>query len=454
MATAVLPAAGSSSAPRALLRDLPTGRELPGGAGGRSRVLASLPEGEPDANDDTGLTRENEPVTIDVLANDTDPEGDFLTVSITSTPDDGSVTLNGDQTITYTPDAGFDGRDDFKYQVDDGQGHTDEAKVEITVTRNAEPEATIDQPSGNVSIDQDGAVDFAGTGSDSDGSVVSYLWDFDNTPGAPADQFVEDPGSLTFSTPGTFRVAFTVFDNDGAQDTSPSRRTITVIQTAPGNDPPVAEILTPTGFTRINVGEFVNFTGRATDNDGTITDYLWDFSGSGAPADRTVEDPGNVQFNTAGTFSVTFNVTDDDQLQDPTPETRQIQVVAPPPPGNALPTARIDTPAAPLTTILVGQSVTFTGSASDTDGSITGYRWDFNGSGAPADRTMEDPGPVQFSSIGLFSVTFNVTDNEGGQDSSPETVQVQVVSQPPPTNAAPSVTIDQPAGSVTISAGQ
>lgn len=87
----------------------------------------------PNAEDDSAQTTINQPVTIDVLANDSDPDGDPLTVDSTSQPMHGSVTINEDNTITYTPDLAFIGSDSFDYQISDGIGQTDAASVFITV---------------------------------------------------------------------------------------------------------------------------------------------------------------------------------------------------------------------------------------------------------------------------------------------------------------------------------
>jgi len=86
----------------------------------------------PVANDDRVVTPENTPVVIDVLANDTDPEGDTLTIIALSSPANGTVTHDGVR-VTYTPNAGFDGEDTFTYTVGDGHGGIAQATVTITV---------------------------------------------------------------------------------------------------------------------------------------------------------------------------------------------------------------------------------------------------------------------------------------------------------------------------------
>jgi len=88
----------------------------------------------PQAADDAAVTDENTPVlTGDVLANDTDPDGDALTVESVTDPGRGRAADNGDGTFTYTPQEYYNGTDSFTYTVSDGNGGTDTATVTITI---------------------------------------------------------------------------------------------------------------------------------------------------------------------------------------------------------------------------------------------------------------------------------------------------------------------------------
>lgn len=87
----------------------------------------------PTANDDVATTEEATPVTIQVLANDTDPENEPLSIGTFSQGSNGSVTDNGDGTLTYSPDEGFTGADSFTYEACDPPGLCDEATVTVTV---------------------------------------------------------------------------------------------------------------------------------------------------------------------------------------------------------------------------------------------------------------------------------------------------------------------------------
>jgi hypothetical protein len=94
-------------------------------------VLGNCP---PLANDDSATTQAGASVTINVLANDTDPDNNPLTVASRTFPDHGTNVINGDGTITYTPTPGYVGPDSFTYTISDGQGGRDTATVRITVT--------------------------------------------------------------------------------------------------------------------------------------------------------------------------------------------------------------------------------------------------------------------------------------------------------------------------------
>lgn len=107
------------------------------GGSDTANVAVTVERGQnfpPDAVDDTAATEEGTPITIAVLANDSDPNGDPITISALTQPSNGSATDNGNGTITYRPNAGFMGSDSFTYTITDGRGGTDTARVTVTVT--------------------------------------------------------------------------------------------------------------------------------------------------------------------------------------------------------------------------------------------------------------------------------------------------------------------------------
>ena len=88
----------------------------------------------PVAVNDAATTTEDTAVSIAVLANDTDLEGDSLTVDAVTTPAHGVASINPDRTITYVPAASYDGADSFSYTIGDGHGGTAVATISVMVT--------------------------------------------------------------------------------------------------------------------------------------------------------------------------------------------------------------------------------------------------------------------------------------------------------------------------------
>jgi len=119
----------------------------------------------PNAQDDTASTSAGVAITVNVLGNDSDPENNTLSVTgIADQPDFGSVAINPNKTITYTPGAGYVGSDSFIYSISDGNGNSDTATVSLTVTAAPQPPLnlkgttaanTLNGNTGNDTIDGD-----------------------------------------------------------------------------------------------------------------------------------------------------------------------------------------------------------------------------------------------------------------------------------------------------------
>lgn len=89
----------------------------------------------PAAYADKSSTTMDYPVTISVLANDIDPDGDALIVSGIGKPRNGSAKISADKSrIRYVPKLGFTGTDRFAYTASDGKGGTASAIVTVSVT--------------------------------------------------------------------------------------------------------------------------------------------------------------------------------------------------------------------------------------------------------------------------------------------------------------------------------
>ena len=87
----------------------------------------------PVANSDSAETTENTPVTINVTNNDTDVDGDALTVASVSDVVGGTAQIESGGRVRFTPDKDFRGTGTFRYTLGDGKGGTAAGAVTITV---------------------------------------------------------------------------------------------------------------------------------------------------------------------------------------------------------------------------------------------------------------------------------------------------------------------------------
>jgi len=165
-------------------------------------------------------------LSFDVRQNDTDAEGDALTVSIIGGPANGSLVQNGDGSLTYTPQANYIGTDSFTYRVDDGVLDSNEATVSIQIRPvNDAPVAVAD----SYSTDEDVPLSFDvrqnDTDADGDALTVSII-------GGPANgSLVQNGnGSLTYTPQANYvgTDSFTYRVNDGALDSNEARVSIEV----------------------------------------------------------------------------------------------------------------------------------------------------------------------------------------------------------------------------------
>jgi filamentous hemagglutinin family protein len=99
-------------------------------------VTITVTNTPPDLAPDTTTTDIGDAVVIDVLANDSDPDGDPLTVDSFAYEGAGTLVLNEDGTFAYTPAEGFAGEDTFTYSAADGEVGAEPAEATVTITVN------------------------------------------------------------------------------------------------------------------------------------------------------------------------------------------------------------------------------------------------------------------------------------------------------------------------------
>ena len=191
----------------------------------------------PVADDDVVSTDQGVAVDVDVLANDTDVEGEPRTVVSVTQGANGTVSINPDGTVKYTPNAGFRGSDSFTYDISDGSGGTATGTVTVGVGANADPLAVDDA----YAMDEDGVLSVAAPGvSDNDSDVDGDPLTISLATGVSHGELtLNADGSFTYTPSadffGTDSFTYTLSDGLGGSDTA----TVEIAVNAQ-NDAPVA----------------------------------------------------------------------------------------------------------------------------------------------------------------------------------------------------------------------
>jgi len=232
-------------------------------------------------------------------------------------------------------------------------------------------------------------VAFTAAGTDTDGTIASYLWNF----GDGTTSNLANPQHV-FATAGGQTVTLTVTDNEGATGV------ISKVVTTVANASPAA------GFT-FDVNKLtVAFTSTSTDSDGSIASYLWSF-GDGDTS--TAANPTH-SFATAAPYDVKLTVTDNEGATSEIVKT--VTTTA-----NAAPTAAFGFTVSDLT-------VAFASTSTDSDGTVKSYLWTF---GDGATSTLAAPSH-DYAVAGTYQVTLKVTDDDGGTD---QTTKAVTATAPP-----------------------
>lgn len=256
----------------------------------------------PVADSDSATTAEDTPVTINILGNDVDPDGDPLTVTAASASN-GTVVINPDGTIAYTPAANFNGTDTISYTISDGQGGTSTSSVTVTVTPvNDPPVAANDTASTNE--DTPVRIGIIGNDSDLDGDPLTVT----SATAANGAVVVNADGTITYTPNANFNgidtISYTI--SDGRGGTATATVTVTV---AAVNDPPVA--VADTATTAEDTPVTVNVLGNDSDVDG---DPLTVTAANAANGSVTINPDGTLRYtpnaNFNGTDTISYTISD------------------------------------------------------------------------------------------------------------------------------------------------
>ena len=406
---------------------------LSDGAGGTAlgTLAVTVENGVPTAVPDGPVTTATgTSVLLDVLGNDTDPNGDPLTLvpGAVTTPVDGDGLARGTATIEdglvhYVPPAGWAGTATFEYTVSDGQGGTSVATV-VVVVANAAPVAaddTMSTPSGTAAT-----VDVLSN--DSDPNIPGTDQELVVTAAVATDGavVVRNPdGTLSIDPAPGFKgpVTVTYTVSDGAGGTDEGTLTLDVANAAPLAQPDLA---TTPYATAVDVDLLVN------DTDANGGDVLSVVPGSlTVPQDASATDRGSVTVvdgvaryvpptGFSGDVTFSYAVTDGTAQS-----TATVTITV----GTAAPVAAPDSAS---TTVGVPVTISVLGNDTDVDGgtlTVVAVTQPAHGSVAiVGDALVYTPDATH---TGAVTFTYSVSDGQGGTATATVTVDVRAVPAPP-----------------------
>jgi RNA polymerase sigma factor (sigma-70 family) len=325
------------------------------GWGGRDLVHYRVTDGEhevdgsfriqtvndaPDVHGEDVSTPYGEPTTVDLLENDTDPDGDRLTLDITKPPTHGTLTratglarlfaaAADEGVVTYTPDAGWSGPDTVTYVVDDGH-HQEQATLTVT-TGNAPPPNNAPRAVDDNAVTGAGqpvTVDVLANDTDPDGDPLTLV----STSGAAHGTAEMVAGKVVYTPDpgwaGVDTVTYRVSDGDR---TAPATLKVTTTAAPPANHAPV----TQPDFADTGAGQAVTVDVLANDTDPDGDPLTLD-SADGAAHGTAEVVAGKVVYTPdagwAGVDTVTYVVSDG---TDTATGTLQVSTTAAPPDNQA-----------------------------------------------------------------------------------------------------------------------
>jgi len=300
------------------------------------------------------------PLVVAFSATVSDPDGTIVLYEWDFDGDgiyDYSDSTTASTTFTY----GTVGLYQATIRVTDNDDLMETDTITIAVGSSPSASATADPMTGPASLD----VTFTGAGTDPDGTIALYEWDFvgDGT----YDWSSTTTGDVThsYSSAGIFNATFRVTDNDGLIDTD------SVLISVSG--PPISK---PGAFPTSGEAPLtVTFFSNGEDLDGSPEYYDWDFNGDGSNDRRLIASMNTIYtYTQTGTYNATLMVTDNEGLTGTAFVTITVTGSTSPGYPTAIAMATPSNGGAPL-------QVTLTGKGTDEDGTITKLEWDFEGDG-------------------------------------------------------------------------
>ena len=178
----------------------------------------------PPASDYTFDVREDTPTSFAVVKVDVDVDGDRVTLESVTQGVHGSVVIDGEKRVIYTPGLNYNGPDSFTYTVKDGKGATATARVVVNVTPVNDPPVFV--PMGPITVNAGDTLTFTLSATDPDaGDLLTY-----SSPNLPGGASLTSAGAFSW-TPcyQVAAVAITFAVKDSAGDSDTMNVTVTVV---------------------------------------------------------------------------------------------------------------------------------------------------------------------------------------------------------------------------------
>ena len=300
---------------------------------GKVTVTITQVNDNPVAVTDSATTKDEEPVSVNVLANDTDVDTnsannedvlhstDTFSVQSCGFVGDAHGTLSeSGGTITYTPSLNFTGTQEISYVLSDGHGGSANGTLYVQVNEeNDAPVATDD----DIETPEDTQVSYNVLDNDSDqdiGDQISFVSFTEDTSSLPGSISATAGGVVTFDPDanyhGSFTIGYTIRDLIGLTDTAEITITVTAVNDAPEAQDDAVQTPedTPTG---INVGALISDADITTDGDTlTVSVANGDGPAHGAAvvSGKTITYTPNADWN--GVDHITYTVTDSQGASD------------------------------------------------------------------------------------------------------------------------------------------
>ena len=370
----------------------------------------------PVAVNDSATTDEDMSVTINVLGNDSDVDSTNLTASPKTQPANGSVTVDTNGNLVYTPDPNFDGEDTFTYTASDGDKAT---TATVTVTVNSTNDAPV-AANDSAEVDEDGSVDIAVLGNDSDVDddtlTIVDISTPSNGTAVAANGGIRYTPNANYSGPDSF--TYTISDGNGEESTA----TVSV-EVEAVNDPPTA--VDDEGSTAEDMSFEIAVLANDSDDDG---DSLQILEASNGTNGFTTIVGNNIRYTPAldffGQDSFTYQVTDNNGGTSTATVSITVEET------NDAPSAVDD-----VAEVDEDESIGIDVVANDTDVdseelSVAGFGQGSNGSvtSGPNGTLIYTPNP-DFN--GADSFTYTVEDDDGLTNVATVTITINPVNDPP-----------------------